>query len=335
MYKFDDKNIENKTFDATYNLANGYFREQEFDKSYELLQLGIDYAGYLQNNIQHTRFMQAYLYLEDAAKQQPQKQFVYKAQKGEGFANIHLVNFKNASARPESKEYYLKQALDAIEDIFISQNMAQRILEALDELIQMYQDQNNIEKVKQYSEIRSAKVKEFEEQEIGKLEQQSAHIKKMLQEYEEEVRTMSPEEAGASVHRKLFNFSESPVLASKEHYMDLILIALKIFKFSDPKFLDLKKRILDSLKQLVELYQKENNTEKVKKYSEIGLTKAQEWSFGSFEKIFKNILQKEKPIVGHREEKKPQPAEQESLKAELTKSLQELLSKLTQLEMAI
>ena len=324
-----DTNIANKAFDATYNLASDYFKKQEFDKSYALLRLGIDNAGYLQNKIQYDRFMEAYFYLINAAKQQP-KQFVHKPQKGENVANIHLVDFNYA--KPESKEHYIKQALDAVDGIFISQNMAQRILEALDELIQMYQDENNIEKAKQYREIRSAKVKEFEELEELKVEQRSSHAKKMLEEYEAEVRTM---EAGASLDRNLFYFSESPVLETKEFYMDKVLILLKISKFSNPGP-NLKKDILDALKELVQLYQKENNTEKVKKYSEIGLAKAQEWSFASFEKIFENFLQMKKTVMEHRqEEKKLQPTEQEPLKTELTKNLQELLTRLTQLEMTL
>ena len=52
-----DTNIANKAFDATYNLASDYFKKQEFDKSYALLRLGIDNAGYLQNKIKYDRFM--------------------------------------------------------------------------------------------------------------------------------------------------------------------------------------------------------------------------------------------------------------------------------------
>ncbi len=135
-----DENLDNRALNATYDLANDYFRKQEYDKAYQLLQLGIDNAIYLHYPAQYDRFMQAYSYLEETAKRTPQRQFIPKPQKGEHYANIHLTDFKHANKdTPESKEYFLKQALDATEGIFISKELMQRFIEAFKELIQIYQ----------------------------------------------------------------------------------------------------------------------------------------------------------------------------------------------------
>ncbi len=179
----------------------------------------------------------------------------------------------------------------------------------------------------------STKIEEWKDLQAEELEQNKSHKEKMIKEYGEQVRKMNEQEANTSVKRKLFDFFESPVTETKEWYIDHVLIALNHFKPSSPT---IKKSILDALKGLIQIYQKENNSEKTKQYAKIGLAKAQEWSFESFEKEFETILQEKKPAAKpHREEKKPQQPKQEPLKTELTKKLQELYTTLKQLEMAL